>query len=421
MRQTRVKCPNKGCPNKVLPPAAPCGPCAGSSKTAAPSAAPPPRGVNRFEDNGNTAIVYANVDREVRTLEELIEICKIDTSVWNVDRHVIETWPTTMKPAAVGSSGNWRRDDARPVQVVNFLVKAYLSRKSEVIAARNEIAELKAEALRLAEYRPAIVHEPTDGELMLEVAIPDTHVGKLAWSEETGHGNYDTKIAVGGYHVAVDKLLSRVRGHRFTKILLPIGNDLLNADNREGLTTRGTQQQGDGRYQKTFRIVRRMIEETIEKLRLLAPVDVIVVPGNHDTLAAWHLGDSLECLYRNVPDVSIDNSANLRKFVQFGKVMLMFCHGDKGKKIDYPLLMARERKEMWATSEHREIHIGHTHESKVAERLGVKTRVSPALCPPDAWHAENMFVGNARGAEAYVWHREEGLINLAVWTVPEGK
>src|SRR5678815_4639289 len=99
--------------------------------------------------------------------------------------------------------------------------------------------------------------------------------------------------------------------------------------------------------------------------------------------------------------------------------MLMFTHGDKGKRPNYPLVMAQEQREMWGNTIHREAHTGHLHQMRVEELHGVKVRISPALCPADAWHAENMFTGNARAAEAFVWHKDEGLVGTAIYTVPE--
>ena len=51
--------------------------------------------------------------------------------------------------------------------------------------------------------------------------------------------------------------------------------------------------------------------------------------------------------------------------------------------------------------------------------MGVRVRVSPALCPADSWHSENHFVGNLRSAEALVWSRDEGNVAVATYTVPE--
>ncbi len=164
-----------------------------------------------------------------------------------------------------------------------------------------------------------------------------------------------------------------------------------------------------------------MLTDAIERLRTIAPVTVLIIPGNHDTLSAFHVGDSLACLYHNTRDVEIRNEPTARKYVSYGTTLLMFTHGEKGKQKNYPLLMATERPAEFGASRFREAHVGHTHETKVQEHMGVRVRTSPALCAADAWHAENQFVGNLRGAEALVWSREHGNVAQALFTVPEPK
>ena len=142
----------------------------------------------------------------------------------------------------------------------------------------------------------------------------------------------------------------------------------------------------------------------------IAPVKVVVVSGNHDFLASWHLGDSLECWFSKYEDVEIENQPKVRKYHQYGKCMLMFTHGNEGKREDYPLLMATENPVLFGATKWREAHCGHIHQTKTQEFHGVRVRILPALCPPDAWHAANGYVGNLRSAECYVWDKEEGLV-----------
>jgi len=160
--------------------------------------------------------------------------------------------------------------------------------------------------------------------------------------------------------------------------------------------------------------------ETIERLASRAPVIVPVVPGNHDALGAWHLGDSLECYFHGNPNVAIRNEPTLRKYHRFGKVMLMFTLGNKGKLINYPQVMAAEQPEMFGATLFREAHTGDKHHTRVQEHYGVRVRISPALCAPDAWHAEHQYIGSQRGAEAFVWSADEGLVGTALYTVPKG-
>lgn len=363
-----------------------------------------------FEVSGDSAELSTKVPERVQSLDDLIRVCKIDTDEWEVERFVCNKWEMGSKDA---------EGEARITPL--YQIKAWLKRRVRLIAARSEIAALLADAKRQVPARSPLILKRQASGVMLEPSIPDLHVGKLAWGEETGSENYDSKIAERLFEDALSNLLQRTAAHRFERILLPVGNDLLHADTKQGTTTSGTPLDTDSRYHKSFLIARRMLTRAIDHLRSVAPVHVLVIPGNHDTLGAWHIGESLDCYFHKCKDVTIDNAPTMRKYYQFGKVMLMFTHGNKGKLSDYPLLMATEQPKMFGETIHREAHTGDKHQLRVQEHRGVKVRISPALCAADAWHSEHHFVGMARSAEAFVWHREEGLIGTAHYTVPAAK
>ena len=362
----------------------------------------------RYEPSLSKKEIEFETTLQVHNLDDLIRACKIDTNIWE-----IRTWTIS-----ASSTGKGQR------------VSASLRRRQPLAAARQEIEELK----RLAkEGLPRLRTTGTSGckscasGLMLEINIPDLHVGKLAWSFESGWPDYDGDIAVALFEDALATLLERTVSYKFEQIILPLGNDILHSDTKFGTTTSGTQLDTDSRYQKNFARVRNLAVRAAERLRDIAPTTVIMVPGNHDTLSVWHLGDSLECFYHDTPRITIDNSPCLRKYHQFGKVMLLFAHGDKGKLQDYPLLMATEKSSTFGATTHREAHVGHLHKTKVITTLsvqehhGVRVRIIPSLCAPDAWHSEHAFVANQRSAEAFIWHKDEGLIGTAIYNVKEGK
>jgi hypothetical protein len=78
--------------------------------------------------------------------------------------------------------------------------------------------------------------------------------------------------------------------------------------------------------------------------------------------------------------------------------------------------MATECREIFGQTRFHEWHIGHIHQTKVIEKNGVRVRILPALCPPDAWHAEKGYVGNLRSTEALVWDKDKGLQATVVYT-----
>lgn len=353
------------------------------------------------EITGNTWAISLPQTR-IHTLEQLVEYCEIDLSIWEVERFIANKWEM--------NAGEGR---VEPL----FQIKAFLKKRQDIVDAKEEITQLKKLAKLEARIPVPVEHKSPSSGNMLEIDISDHHFGKLAWSTETGHENYDTKIAVKVFKRAFKSLLQRSAQHTFDEIWFVVGNDLLNSDNVAGTTTKGTYVSTDVRYHKTFSIVRKVLTDCIEDLRHhTKKVKVIMVPGNHDQLSAWHLGDSLECYFDKYKDIEIDNSPRYYKYHQFGKVMIMYTHGDKGKRKDYPLLMATEQPEMFGSTKFREAHTGHRHTTQVDEQHGVIVRILSALCPPDAWHAENAFTGNLRSSEAFHWNKNEGLIGTAIYT-----
>ncbi len=365
--------------------------------------------VDSLTVSGDAATISRLTTERIKSLADLIRVCDIDTNEWEIERYVCNKWEVGAKV------------DEKMVTTPLFQVKAWMKRKVMIVAARAEIVSLIEDAKRELPARPRVgTKAPKSGNLF-EPSIPDLHVGKLAWAKETGWENYDGKIAQRIFEEALSALIHRTESFQPERILFPIGNDILHADTKAGTTTAGTPLDMDSRYHKSFSLVRRMMTQAIDSLRAIAPVHVVIVPGNHDTLSAWHLGDSLECFFHKSPDVTIDNAPSMRKYYQWGKVMLMLTHGNKGKLQDYPQVMAAEQRKMWGETIHREAHTGDKHQLRVQEYHGVRVRISPALCPPDAWHSEHLFVGNARAAEAFVFHREEGLIGMANYTVQPPK
>jgi len=261
--------------------------------------------------------------------------------------------------------------------------------------------------------------------VMVEISAPDLHVGKLAWNPETDWGHYDVRHAETVFTEAIEALVERVQAlpERVERILFPIGNDLVQTDNLMGTTTSGTYVDSDSRYIKSFRRACLLMQWAIDRLSEVSSVQGVVVPGNHDRLTAFHVGDVLNAYYRNTPNVAIDNRPSLRKYVQYGTCLLGFTHGSEEKEADLPLIMATEQSAAWKETTHREWHIGHFH--KMRERRftagdsfgGVRVRVLPALCAPDAWHAMRGYVGELRAAEAYVWSKEDGYVGHFAHTV----
>jgi hypothetical protein len=270
------------------------------------------------------------------------------------------------------------------------------------------------DAKEFAPKYPKIKYTRRRDKMLYEIAIPDIHFGRLAWHEESGN-DFDIKIAERVVKQALAQLLQYSENFEIGRILLPIGNDFFNANSKMNTTVKGTVQQEDTRWQKTFRAGRRLATEMIDACAEIAPVDVLFIPGNHDEERVFYLGDALECWYHNNKSVSVDNRAVSRKYYHFGKVLLGFTHGDSETIKKLPNLMQFEMPKLWGDSIYREWHTGDKHHKmdyvlEVDEQVGIVIRILRSLVPADAWTFSRGFVGSQRAAEAFMWHPENGLV-----------
>lgn len=379
-----------------------------------------PQGENAQVEYGDEYINVISASRRIHSIEDVIREFKIDTTQWKVDKVRTRTSEGYRKDRTVEwevSEGQVTRgkvkDSGKMLVVPLFHMEVRFIRKTDEIRARLAIEDLIADARRKIPPKP-LRPKPPRGGLCLEVDFPDLHFGKLTWEEESGE-NYDIKIASQLVRDAVASLLGYARHHKIERILLPLGNDFFNVDNKENTTTHGTPQQEDTRYQKTFRMGRQLAVEIIEGLAQLAPVDVVIIPGNHDETRMFYLGDLLDVKYSKDKNITVNNAAKKRKYYTFGKTLIGLTHGYHEKLDKLSFIMATEQPDLWAKTHHREWHLGDKHHKKDllygAEDLnGVTIRLLRSLSATDAWHFDKGFVGTPRGAEAFLWHPEDGLV-----------
>lgn len=214
--------------------------------------------------------------------------------------------------------------------------------------------------------KPRLRWVPQEERHLLEIDVFDLHVGKLAWPEETGE-DYNARIASERAIEAVEDLLAQAVPYPLERILLPWGNDFLHYDTLSGLTTAGTPQDRDSRYQLMFRRASALSRQIVRRCAEIAPVDVLVMPGNHDSVSSFTLGMVLEAAFEADPRVSVDVSPRPRKYREYGVNLLGFAHGHEEPHKRYPMLMPVEEPEAWSHTKFREFHVGHFHKSKVTD------------------------------------------------------
>lgn len=256
---------------------------------------------------------------------------------------------------------------------------------------------------------PTVKKYETVGDLMLELNICDLHFGKFS-SKEVSGTEYNCDIARECFNKVIDQTISRCKDMDISKIIFPIGNDLLNFDNAFGSTTEGTQQDNDGDHRIIFKNVVTMLIDGITKLsnELKTEVDVFCIQGNHDFSSSYHVLMSLWCYFNNNENVIVDTDPSSRKYRQWGTNLIGFAHGDKEKK-RIAGLMAIEEPKKWSETTYREWHLGHLHSIQTREENGVIIRNLPSVTGTDNWHFKSGFVGSIRQCICFIWNKNKGL------------
>jgi len=347
-------------------------------------------------------VLKTSTYKMIETEEELIKHFDIDLDKWELYKFRVGKW---------GNPGNPSSQTRAEFRLKN----------------KNEVDKVKELELMLAGYTPPKFTIPKYSQknldILLELAIPDLHLGQQSWGQEIGKGrvdNYDVHIAKKVFLDAVQYMLSKV--NECGKILFPIGSDFFNVDNYLQTTARGTHQDEDVRWQKSFLIGVEACIDAIHYCRSVAPVDVVIIQGNHDYQRSFYLGVVLEHHFKDDKYVAINNNPKMRKYYSWGDCLLGLAHGHEVKMKDLPLIMAEEEPELWSKSKYREYHIGHLHHTKDVSNSfsesfrGTTVRIIPSLAQLDNWHFTKGYK-SIRQAQGFEWSKSKGLVAFYPFSV----
>ncbi len=245
-------------------------------------------------------------------------------------------------------------------------------------------------------------------DLLLEIAIGDHHLGMLSWPEETGEGPYDSKIAVDLLVGAVGSVIAGCE--RPDKIVLAVLGDFFHADSRVAQTEKSKAPLDvDSRFCKRMDMGMEAMCRCIELAEAAAKeVEVVIISGNHDYHSAKYLQRVLAAYYRREKSIVIRTNPKLRQYLQWGKVLLGYAHGDTVKTGKWALAFPIESAEMWSKTEFRYGRQGHFHTRVTEEYPGVVIETLPSLAAPDAWTVESGY-HSRRAITAYLWSKRYGL------------
>lgn len=341
------------------------------------------------DNNSNEAI------EKMKDPEFLLEKHGYDPYYWEVDYSRSSIYNTQQKGGRI---------------ITLFASKIKVSKIEDDISYRELADFLKDEIGKESEKVPYL-HEDLNGKLLSEISTVDLHIGKLGWEPESGE-NYDIHIAEDRFRHIIADHLSRIEGYPIDKFLYVVGNDLFHYDNNHQTTNLGTFQHSDVRWAKMFKYGVRLSKWAIEKLSKIAPVQVYMIPGNHDLKTSYFAGYALNEYFRNNENVEVDTRPRRRKYYKFGNNLIGFAHGKDLTKQNRLTIMQKEAEEVWGQTKYREFHAGHLHSEQAFEQGGIIFRNLSSITGSDEWHYKKGYIGAVKKSQNFIYHKDKGLYEI---------
>ena len=302
-----------------------------------------------------TGEVVANFSEEVKSLDELIEKCKIDTEKWEITKYVQNFWGN-------GNNPHWQ-------------VKAWLGKKSTEQVFQDVFVDFLASYKPVSQevMSPKVDFNKPNG--MLVINKQDSHLNK--WDID-GNNNVADRLANIMYKVELIANQAQL-SNNLQNITYIIGSDEFNSEYTNA-TTKGTPQQNTHTYHTSFEYIcdHEVLMITM-LLQYAQNVNVIYVAGNHDEFVGWHLVNWLQTYFRNTERLAFDLSPKYRKYVSYGDSALMFNHGDAIKPAKLAALFPIEFREHWSSHSKFYIFTGDKHHEVSHDFNGIKFYQIPAF------------------------------------------
>jgi len=251
--------------------------------------------------------------------------------------------------------------------------------------------------------------EADEDDHCLLIDPADIHVNKLCSVFETGE-EYNSQIAVKRVKDGVASIIQKARGFNLDKIILVVGNDVLNTDNSKGQTTKGTQQDTHLKWFDAFLMAKQLYIDIIETLVGIADLEIVYNVSNHDEMSGFFLMDSLYSWYNEHPNIKFDRSPAHRKYTTYGKNLIGTTHGDGAKQADLPLLMCHEASQYWHGCIHRYWFTHHVHHKTSKDVMSVQIESLRSPSPADSWHHKSGYQHAPLAIEGFLFHKEYGQV-----------
>ena len=354
--------------------------------------------IRKHDGNNTDAAKELNVKRQTITGSLKCLIKKAAKMGYSPDHDMTHSVPDGFM--LKGTSTLYDSDGNTKIQWVKSTVDH--ERQKEMI--KSALDEMSKTIPRLP---PIPKPKKIDADTMAVYPFGDPHIGLHAWHEDTGN-DYDLKIAESVNMQAMQLAVNKAPPSE-QALIVNVG-DFFHSDNEENRTASGHALDVDSRYSKIIRIGVRIMQTLINlALTKHKSVRVINSKGNHDQKSSQWLAVALDARYHDEPRVQIDMNPSEYQYIQFGKVLVGVCHGDKIKPADLESVMASDEPLLWGATTHRYWYTGHVHHDQLKEYRGCKFESFRTLAAKDAWHAGKGY-RSGRDLKVIILHKEFGEV-----------
>lgn len=253
---------------------------------------------------------------------------------------------------------------------------------------------------------PVAPPEKTMAELCTLYPVMDVHFGMQAWGRETGHADYDIRLASEDMRHAFHKVTALTPNSR--EAILLLGGDFFHADDDRAETPQSKHKlQVDGRHFKVLDRGIQIVAEIVDRLlRKHEKITVRVLRGNHDPHSHLVLTFSLAERYREELRVDVDKSPMDLFMRQWGRCLIAAHHGDRGKPEQLTHVIS-DICPYWSATRHRYCFTGHTHRDRAHDFGPLRWESLRAFAPPDSYGSQ---FPSRRQLQAVTFHDVDGLV-----------
>ena len=333
--------------------------------------------------------IIINSKDEIKSIDELIEKCGIDTSVWEITKYVQNYWGNSSTP-------HWQ-------------VKAWLAKKKEEQLFQESFVEFLASYQPVSQeiMSPIVDFRKDDASLIINKQ--DSHLNKY---DIEGNNDVDERLSNILYKVEMI-VHQAVLSNNLENITYIIGSDEFNSE-FTGMTTKGTPQTNTHTYQQSFEyICNHEVLMITMLLQYTKNVNVVYVPGNHDEYVGWHMVNWLQTYFRETTRIIFDVSPKYRKYISYGNSAMMFNHGDAIKPSKLAAMFPIEYREDWSSHSNFYIFTGDKHHEVSHDFHGIKFyQISAFSNSKSLWDDKNGHTCSRGEVTAFLIDKEQGMTNI---------